>query len=160
MDDSNNVQSNLAIGCKILDMTDFERDYVLSLYSWILGGGMNSLLHQSVREKNSLCYYIYTVRDKLRGVLKIFSGIDYKDYDKVLKLINKEMDNIINGNFSDELLENVKKIYLSSLKSIEDYQDDLIGNFISEIYLNDDDLSIRRKKIEKVSKLDLMVFAK
>ena len=160
VDDSNNVQSNLAIGCKILDMTDFERDYVLSIYSWILGGGMNSLLHQSVREKNSLCYYIYTVRDKLRGVLKIFSGIDYKDYDKVLKLINKEMDNITNGNFSDELLENVKKIYLSSLKSIEDYQDDLIGNFISEIYLNDDDLSIRRKKIEKVSKEDLMEFAK
>ena len=160
VDDSNNVQSNLAIGCKILDMNDFERDYVLSIYSWILGGGMNSLLHQSVREKNSLCYYIYTVRDKLRGVLKIFSGIDYKDYDKVLKLINKEMDNITNGNFSDELLENVKKIYLSSLKSIEDYQDDLIGNFISEIYLNDDDLSIRRKKIEKVSKKDLMEFAK
>ena len=160
VDDSNNVQSNLAIGCKILDMNDFERDYVLSIYSWILGGGMNSLLHQSVREKNSLCYYIYTVRDKLRGVLKIFSGIDYKDYDKVLKLINKEMDNITNGIFSDELLENVKKIYLSSLKSIEDYQDDLIGNFISEIYLNDDDLSIRRKKIEKVSKKDLMEFAK
>ena len=70
------------------------------------------------------------------------------------------MDNITNGNFSDELLENVKKIYLSSLKSIEDYQDDLIGNFISEIYLNDDDLSIRRKKIEKVSKKDLIEFAK
>lgn len=160
VDDSNNVQSNLAIGCKILDMTDFERDYVLIVYSWILGGGMNSLLHQTVREKNSLCYYIYTVKDKLRGILKIFSGIDYKNFDKVLELIKKEMENISNGDFSDELLKNVKKIYLSSLKSIEDYPDDLIGNFISEIYLNDDDLSFRREKIEKVTKKDLMELSK
>lgn len=160
VDDSNNVQSNLAIGCKIINMTDFERDYVLTVYSWILGGGMNSLLHQTVREKNSLCYYIYTVKDKLRGILKIFSGIDYKDFDKVLELIKKEMDNISKGNFSDVLIENVKKIYLSSLKGIEDYQDDFIGNFISEIYLNDDDLSLRREKIEKVSKKDLMELSK
>ena len=160
INNSNNVQSNLAIGCKIIDMTDFERDYVLTVYSWILGGGMNSLLHQTVREKNSLCYYIYTNKDKLRGILKIFSGIDYKDFDKVLELIKNEMENISNGNFSDELLENVKKIYLSSLTSIEDYPDDLIGNFISEIYLNDDDLSLRREKIEKVTKDDLMEFSK
>ena len=156
IDDSNNVQSNLAIGCKIIDMTDFERDYVLTVYSWILGGGMNSLLHQTVREKNSLCYYIYTVKDKLRGILKIFSGIDYKDFDKVMEIIKKEIENISKGNFSDDLLENVKKIYLSSLKGIEDYQDDFIGNFISEIYLNDDNLSLRKEKIEKVSKKDLM----
>ena len=160
VEESNNVQSNLAIGCKILDMTDFEKDYVLTVYSWILGGSMNSLLHQTVREKNSLCYYIYTVKDKLRGILKIFSGIDYKDFDKVLDLIKKEMDNISIGNFSDELLDNIKKIYLSSLTSIDDYQDDLIGNFISEIYVNDDEVSLRREKIEKVTKKDLMEFAK
>lgn len=160
VDDSNNIQSNLAIGCKIIDMTDFERDYVLTVYSWILGGGMNSLLHQTVREKNSLCYYIYSNKDKLRGILKIFSGIDYKDFDKVLELVEKEMNNISNGNFSDDLLENVKKIYLSSLTSIEDYQDDLIGNFISEIYLNDDNLSLKREKIVKITKDDLMKFSK
>ena len=157
---SNNLQSNLALGCKIIDMTDFERDYVLTVYSWILGGGMNSLLHQTVREKNSLCYYIYTVKDKLRGILKIFSGINYKDFDKVLKLIKKEMDNIEKGKFSLELLENVKKIYLNSLTSIEDYQEDLIGNFISEIYLKDDNLSLKRKKISQVTKESLMEFAK
>ena len=160
VDDSKNVQSNLAIGCKIINMTDFERNYVLTVYSWILGGGMNSLLHQTVRERNSLCYYIYTIKDKLRGILKIFSGIDYKDYDKVLDLIKNEMKNISKGNFSNELLDNVKKIYLSSLKSIEDYQDDLIGNFISEVYLNDDDLSLKREKIERVSKEDLMELSK
>ena len=55
---SDNVQSTLAIGCKAIDTTDYESNYASLVYSWILGNGTSSLLYQSVREENSLCYYI------------------------------------------------------------------------------------------------------
>jgi predicted Zn-dependent peptidase len=44
-------QSKLSIGCKIINLTDFERIYVLPLCSLILGGGGTSLLFNTVREK-------------------------------------------------------------------------------------------------------------
>lgn len=159
-EESHNIQTNVAIGYKITNMTKFEREYVLSIYSWILGGGMNSLLHREVREKNSLCYYIYTVRDKIESTLKIFTGIDYKDYDKVYDLINKQINKIKKGSFSSKMIDNVKKLYISSLKSIEDYEDDFIGSYISEIYTGSDSIEKRKENIEKVTKEDLMKFAK
>ena len=102
---SSNAQSNLIVGCKLLDLNDFERKYVFVLYSWILGGGMNSLLTQTVREKNSLCYYIYAVRQNLFDTMKIYAGIDGEDFEKTYELIRKEMDNMKKGNFSSELFE-------------------------------------------------------
>ena len=160
IDDSNNFQSNLIVGCKCVDITDFERKYVFVLYSWILGGGMNSLLNQTVREKNSLCYYIYAVRKNLVGIMKICAGINSNDFDKTLYLIKDEMKNMVKGNFSDELLDGVKNIYYNSLKSIEDYQNDMLGSFISEKYTGSDDIKTRREMMEKITKHDIMKFAK
>ena len=157
---SNNVQSNLAIGCKLMDLTDFERNYVFVLYSWILGGGMNSLLTQTVREKNSLCYYIYAVRQNLFETMKIYAGINGSDFDKTYELIQEEMKNMEKGNFSSELFEGVKEIYYNSLIKIEDTQSDLVGNYTSELFTSNDRIDVRRKQMEKVTKEDVMNLAK
>lgn len=160
IDNSSNVQSSLIIGCKMIGITDYERKYVSFLYSSILGGGMNSLLNQTVREKNSLCYYIYTSLNGLLGVLKICAGINGKDFDKTYELIKEEMKNVQNGNFSDGLLESVKNTYYNSLIGIEDNQNSLLGSFISEIYNVSDDIEVRRKMVGNVTKEDIINFAK
>ncbi len=160
IDNSSNVQSNLIVGCKTLDMTDYERKYVSLLYSWILGGGMNSLLNQTVREKNSLCYYIYTNRVNLLSILKIYAGINGEDFDKTYRLIKEEMKNVENGNFSNDLLESVKNTYYNSLIGIEDNQNDLLNSFISEVYGVSDNMDVRREMMEKVTMEDIMNFAK
>ena len=157
---SSNAQSNLIVGCKLLDLNDFERKYVFVLYSWILGGGMNSLLTQTVREKNSLCYYIYAVRQNLFDTMKIYAGIDGEDFEKTYELIRKEMDNMKKGNFSSELFEGVKEIYYNSLIKIEDSQSDLVGSFTSELFVHNDNIENRRKQMEKVTKEDVMNLAK
>lgn len=157
---SNNVQSNLAIGCKLMDLTDFERNYVFVLYSWILGGGMNSLLTQTVREKNSLCYYIYAVRQNLFETMKIYAGINGSDFDKTYSLIKEEMNNMEKGNFSSELFEGVKEIYYNSLIKIEDSQSEIVGNYTSELFTHNDKIDVRKKQMEKVTKEDVMNLAK
>lgn len=160
IESSNNAQSNLIIGFKALNLTEFERKYVFTLYSWILGGYTNSLLHQSVREKNSLCYYIYAARTNLQCTMKIYAGINASSFDKCLKLIDEEMINVEKGNFSSELFEGVKEIYYNSLIKIEDDQGDLINSYASEIFTNSDSIEDRRKNMEKVTKEDVMNLAK
>ena len=155
-----NTQSNLVIGCKLMDLTDFERKYVFVLYSWILGGGMNSLLTQTVREKNSLCYYIYATRQNLFETMKIYAGINGSDFEKTYDLEKKEMKNMEEGNFPLELFEGVKEIYYNSLIKIEDTQSEVTGNYTSELFIHNDRIDVRKKQMEKVTKEDVMNLAK
>ena len=154
-----NTQSNLVIGCKLMDLTDFERKYVFVLYSWILGGGMNSLLTQTVREKNSLCYYIYAARQNLFETMKIYAGINGSDFEKTYDLVKKEMKNMEEGNFPLELFEGVKEIYYNSLIKIEDSQSEVTGKYTSELFIHNDRIDVRKKQMEKVTKEDVMNLA-
>ena len=155
-----NTQSNLVIGCKLMDLTDFERKYVFVLYSWILGGGMNSLLTQTVREKNSLCYYIYATRQNLFETMKIYAGINGSDFEKTYNLVKKEMKNMEKGNFPLELFEGVKEIYYNSLIKIEDSQSEITSNYTSELFVGNDRIDVRKKQMEKVTKEDVINLAK
>jgi len=159
IEEASNVQSNLIVGCKIINMNNHERQYEFTLYNWILGGGMNSLLNRTIREENSLCYYIYASRKSLSGIMKIYAGIDAVNFDKTYDLIKEEMENIKKGNFDNELLEGVKKIYYNSLKSTLDYEDDMMTSRVSEVFLKYDDIDKRREEMEKVNKEDVMKFA-
>ena len=47
-----NSQSKLSIACRCNDLSDYERNYVITLYNVILGGGCDSKLFKEVREKN------------------------------------------------------------------------------------------------------------
>ncbi len=160
IENSSNVQSFLIMGFKIVDITEYESKYVSLIYAWILGGGFNSLLNQVVREKNSLCYYIYVERNSLISGFRICAGIDGKDYDKVYKLIEGELMNMQTGNFSSELFESVKNIYYNSLENIEDYQGDILNSFISMECIDADDIETRKETVKKMTKEDIMKFAK
>lgn len=160
IESSLNTQSNLVIGVKFSSLSDFERKYVFVLYSWILGGGMNSLLNQTVREKNSLCYYIYAIRQILFETMRIYAGINGEDFEKTYNLIQNEMNNMEKGNFADGLFEGVKEIYYNSLVKIEDSQSDVVSNYISELFLGNDNISKRHEEMSKVTKEDVIALAK
>lgn len=160
IENSDNVQSILLIGFKTINVLDYESKYVSLIYSWILGGGFNSLLNQTIREKNSLCYYIYIDRNDLVSGFRICAGINGKDFDKVYALIQEELKNMEQGNFSDELIESVKTTYYHTLENIEDYQSDMLNSFISEVCIGADDIKTRKEKIKNLTKEDIMEYAK
>ncbi|MEG0327546.1 MAG: insulinase family protein [Erysipelothrix sp.] len=55
-----------------------------------LGQSPSSLLFQNVREKHSLCYSIYAARHIFDGVLYISTGINDKNTDKAIQLIQEQ----------------------------------------------------------------------
>lgn len=131
--------------------------YGLLMYSTVLGGGAHSKMFLNIREKESLCYYIFSALEKQKGLMFISSGIEVVNYEKALKLIEKEMDDMKNGRISDEEIQNSKKYIVNSLKSA---RDSLTG--LSDFYYNqhisktNETLNSIMEKIEKVNKEDII----
>lgn len=153
-------QSKLSIGCKIDHLTEFERNYVLTIYNMILGGNSESKFFQIIREKNSLAYYVYSSLNKLDSLMIIKAGISRDNYDKTIKLIKKIMKDMTLGNFTEEHIEIVKENYLSLLKEIEDNETAIIETYLAKDLLNLGSIEERKREISKVTKEDVIKVAK
>ena len=154
-----NNQSKLSIGCKLKDLTEFERKYVINLYNMILGGGFNSKFMQIIREEKSLCYYITSNVNKADNLLIISSGISKDNFVDVVKYIKKIMKNI-GTTITEEELNNVKTEYLSILEETLDNMDSIVENMVAKDLLNLDDLQTRRNEIMNVTLDDIKNISK
>lgn len=101
-------QMQCIIGFEGLSYND-ENKYKLSVMNHIFGSGMSSRLFQEVREKNGLCYTIYSYNDFTfdTGSFQIYTGVEPKN-------INKAIDNIVL--VIKEMLEDVKEEELNRAK--------------------------------------------
>lgn len=153
-------QSKLSIGCKIGELTEFERNYVLSIYNMILGSGSESKFFRIIREKHSMAYYVYSSLNKLDSLMLIRAGISKSNFEYVVKLIKKEMKEMEEGNFKDEDIVIAKNNYLTLLKEIEDNENAIIETYLAKDLLNLGDIEERKQMVEKVTKEDIMKVAK
>ena len=145
-------QSKLIIGFKLKDLTDFERKYVMGIYSYILGGGPDSKLFKEVREKNSLCYTISSVYNGVFNILKISAGINSSNFLKAVKIIKKQLKDMSLGKFDERDIKCAYMTYMNTYKEIMDSQSALLNNYVSMEYLNLDSFDVREKQLKKVTK--------
>ena len=153
------TQSILMIGCKLDHPTEYERKYVMGLYNHLLGGGGDSRLYQTVREKHSLCYSIYSSASGVDNLLYIQAGIDKDRFKKTTELIRKEMKKIALGDIKEEEIEKYITMYLASCKEIEDSPNDLISLVMAQEYLHNDPLEVKEKEVLKLTKEMVVEFA-
>ncbi len=120
-EDMDITQGKLVMGYRCnVDYKDEYRYYSLLVGSNVLGGGPHSKLFMNVREKESLCYYIYSSIEKYKTSMFISSGIESVNYDKTVKLIKEQLEYLKEGKISEEELLNSKSALISSLKTIKD----------------------------------------
>lgn len=153
-------QTKIAIGLRFNDVSEYERKYVLYVYNEILGGSGNSLLFDTVREKNSLAYYINSIAQGYDNLLIIYTGIDKDRVDLGLKLIKKTIKDIEKGKFTLDMFNNAINMITSSLKLSLETQPSVINNYYAMNILNSDDINTRISKFEKVTKEDVINFSK
>ncbi len=153
-------QSKLAIGCRCHNLTDYERNYVLSLYNVILGGSGDSKLFQEVREKYSLCYAINSVPNKLDHLILIRAGIDKENYQKALELIDQILVNMRKGKFEDRDIQVAKEYFCTALDEVEDSPSRIMDNYYMMELIGTDTISEKRRKIMGVTKQEIMKVAK
>ena len=153
-------QSKLYVGCKLSGLSSFEQKYVMNIYSFILGGGPNSLLFMNLREKNSLCYSVSSSYQPIFNLLTIRAGIDACNFKKSVLLIKEEMKNILQGNFDDSLIEAGIITYKNTFKEVLDSAFSILNSYVSCEYLGYDPIDKRVVEIEKVTKDDVIKVAK
>ena len=123
------TQGKLVLGLN-LDIKDENMQYVALVYNEILGGSANSRLFQNVREKASLAYVASSSYVKIKNNIIINCGIEIKNYDKTLKLVREQLEELKNGNFSENDIDTAKKCLVSNIKIIDDEQDTEIMYFL------------------------------
>lgn len=153
-------QSQLTLLCTMNNLTEYERKYVLLVYNEMLGGSSNSLLFDTVREKNSYAYYINSNQKAYDNILMIYSGIEPGNANNVLKLIKKTLQEVTKGKFLDEALNNAKATIIASIKASTDSPTGIINTYYAKTLVNSDSFEKRIEEITKVSKEDIINLSK
>lgn len=154
------TQGKLVIG---LDITSEQENLrsIGNVYNSILGNGANSMMFQNVREKAGLAYSAKSVFFKQKNNIFIRCGIQIENYEKAVELIKVQLDNIKNGEFSEEDVNNAKTFLIAGIKNVEEEQDTEIIYYIGQ-EISKTNLSLQEymDNINKVSKDDIIQFAK
>ena len=157
-DDINQIQ--LTILCSLNSITEYERKYVSLVYSEMLGGSANSILFDTVREKNSYAYYVNSIIKPYDNNMIIYSGIHEDNEKEVIKLIKKCLKDITKGKFNDEIFLSSKNTIISSLKASLDNPIGIINNCLSNILVSSPTIEEKIKIIEKITKEEVINFSK
>lgn len=111
----------------------------------------------NVREKESICYYANSGLEKCKGLMMVNSGIDPDQYDRALKLIRKELEDVKLGNFTDLEIENAKRSIINSMKA---GYDSISGetDFIYNQHISRNDLTLDQviAYVSKVTRQDII----
>jgi predicted Zn-dependent peptidase len=105
-----------------------------NLFIGVLSSSPTSKLFMNVREKLSLCYYCYAIPDRQKGTVVISSGIEVQNKDVAEHAIINEIEEIKNGNITEDELEGARMSLISSWKSIKDDELAIINWYFSQIY--------------------------
>jgi len=156
----NVAQGKLVMGLDVLENEENTR-FVLGIYNTILGGSATSKLFQNVREKESLAYSIGSKYLKQKNNIIIKAGIEIENYEKALELIKNEIEDMKNGKFDENEVEQAKQYIIYGVNAIVEDQENGVNYYISQ-ELSGTLVSPEEyiEKIKKVTKEDVVEIAK
>jgi len=153
------TQGKLVIGMNVETNGENSKNIAL-IYNAILGGTATSKLFQNVREKASLAYTASSNYIRQKNSIFIRCGIEIENYEKALKIIKEQIEDMKQGNFTEEELENTKQYIISAIEAIEDEQDTQIAySFSHEISKTSDSINEYKKGVELVTKQQVIDLA-
>ncbi len=121
IEESLNVsQGRLVLGYRcgtVMSDPDF---HAMSLFNEMFGGSSVSKLFLNVREKKSLCYYCYSSYHSATGTLKVGCGIRSRNKAAAVSEIEKQLDAMCRGEFTDTEIETAKRTLISGIKQMSD----------------------------------------
>lgn len=154
------TQGKLVMGLTMKEES-LEDKYVAIVYNTILGGGANSKLFQNVREKASLAYSAGSNYVRQKGNIFIRLGIETSNYDKAKEIIMKQLEDMKNGEFSEEDLNNAKTTIIATIDFIPDEQDTQISYYFGQEFIGKIiSIDEYKQKIQNITKDQVVELAK
>ena len=154
------TQGKLVLGFRLGEIMEDLDKSALMVFNTIYGSGVTSKLFNNVREKLSLCYFASSMVDAMKGIMLVSSGIEFENYDKAKDEILHQLDEIKNGNISDEELLFAKRGIISDLAAVKDNPCELELFYFNRILSGDDSSPEERSlQVETVTREDVMKVA-
>lgn len=124
----------------------------------LLGGFAHSKLFVNVREKEGLAYTISSNFDIFSGMMRIYAGIDRSNRTRTVALINRQILDLKRGNFSEEELNQTKKMLRNSVLLAQDRQNTILERAYMASVLGNKFLSLEAwlEALEQVHKDDII----
>ena len=124
----------------------------------LLGGFAHSKLFVNVREKEGLAYTISSNFDIFSGMMRIYAGIDRSNRTRTVALINRQILDLKRGNFSQEELNQTKKMLRNSVLLAQDRQNTILERAYMSSVLGKKFLSLKAwlEALEQVRKDDII----
>lgn len=124
----------------------------------LLGGFAHSKLFVNLREKEGLAYTISSNFDIFSGMMRIYAGIDRGNRTRTVALINRQILDLKRGNFSQEELNQTKKMLRNSVLLAQDRQNTILERAYMASVLGNKFLSLEAwlEALEQVRKDDII----
>ena len=133
----NTIQGNLCIGLRG-EISPIGKSFIhFQLFNEILGGGPNAKLFANIREKESLCYSIFSSIYRFKSLMCIQAGTEPDKLDHVLQLAEHEISAIKKGHFSDGDLKNAKQSLSKKWLAVDDNPSACVDFYVSQFLLED-----------------------
>ncbi len=150
---SGSTQAKVCVGIRCNADNKGDSFFALQLACELLGGGASSKLFLNVRERENLCYYVSSFIYRFKSILMVQTGIEADKLGRFMELLELEINNIKDGNISDEELCNAKASLIKRFKGIQDYPSYLVDFYAGQFLISDDDTLERVvQRIEEVDK--------
>ena len=150
------TQGKLVIG---LNMPNNKQE-VIALYNTILGKGANSKLFLNVREKEGLAYSAGSTYLKRNNAIIISTGIEVLKYNKAVEVIKNQLKDMEDGNITEKEMKDAKQFINAGLNLINESSENMIEyRFDKDLYNEEIDIEKYRKKIEEITKEDIVKVA-
>lgn len=150
-------QGKLILGYRINIPYDDKLFDAFIVASEILGGGPNSKLFLYVREKESLAYYVYSQVLKYKSIMLVSSGIETKNFEKTKEIIKSQVEEMIEGNFTEEEIKDAKNSITTSIKELQDNNYSIAEYYLSNaISKEDKSLDDYVKSIQSVTREEII----
>ena len=120
-------QAKLNIGYQLPLYSGKELYYAGLEFNDLFGGSPYSKLYVNIREKASLAYYAASRLMPFNGLLSVQSGINSNEAGRVEKLIDEQLSELQNGQFTDERFEEVKNGLANQYLSSNDLAGNILG---------------------------------
>ncbi|MEL3971264.1 pitrilysin family protein [Rossellomorea oryzaecorticis] len=138
-----------------------DKDYfALQVFNGIFGGFSHSKLFINVREKASLAYYAASRLESHKGLMMVMSGIEFKNYDQAVGIINEQLEAMRNGDFTDGEVEQTKAVIKNQLLETVDTSRGLIEVLYHNAVSNKQiDLKTWLGEVERTTKEEIIAAA-
>ena len=116
------TQGKLSIGLYAggVTMSDSDDYYATLVAVEIFGGSPISKLFMNVRERLGLCYYCGATYNKQKGIIYVSAGIDPEERENAEREINVQLEQMRQGNISDDELQAAQLSMINVVRQISD----------------------------------------